>query len=279
VVTFAPLFSKPEARKLFDPMMNSIPASILRFIFRGLMTILFLLFLLMPSLMSINRCRRQGTAEGHRKADRHGMTLARRLLWLFGIRVHASGQPVSGAVLMAANHISWLDILALHSACAMGFVAKAEIENWPVFHYIARTGGTIFHQRGSHDSASDVIASMDQRLREDRAVTIFPEGGIEAGAPIRVFHARMFRAAVDVGCPVQPVMLRYVRAGRIDDAVSFRVGENMAVNLCRQLARPKSVAEVRFLPPIDATDQPRRALADGARAAVVENYESPVKVV
>jgi len=259
--------------------MISNLATIPRFIFRGLMMILFMLLLLMPSLMSINHYRRQGTEEGHRKADRHGMMLARRLLWLFGIRVHASGQPGSGAVLMAANHISWLDILALHSACAMGFVAKAEIENWPVFHYIARTGGTIFHQRGNHDSASDVIALMAERLQAGRAVTIFPEGGIEAGAPIRIFHARMFKAAVDVGCPVQPVMLRYVRAGRIDDAVAFRVGENMAVNLFRQLARPKSVAEVRFLPLMDAADQPRRALADGARAAVVENYDSPVTVV
>jgi len=256
--------------------MISILASIPRFVFRGLMMVLFMAFVLMPSLMSINHCRRLGTAEGHRRADRHGMKLARRLLWLFGIRVKTDGQPAGGAVLMAANHISWLDILALHSACAMGFVAKAEIENWPVFHYIARTGGTIFHQRGNHDSASDVITSMVQRLQAGRAVTIFPEGGIEAGAPIRIFHARMFKAAVDVGCPVQPVMLRYVRAGRIDEAVAFRVGENMAVNLCRQLARPKSVAEVRFLTPIDATDQPRRALADGARAAVVENYASEV---
>lgn len=251
-------------------------ASIPRFIFRGLSMILFMLFLLLPSLMRINHYRRLGTAEGHRMADRHGMTLARRLLWLFGIRVKAEGQPVSGAVLMAANHISWLDILALHSAWAMGFVAKAEIENWPVFHYIARTGGTIFHQRGNHDSAAGVVALMAGRLREGRAVAIFPEGGIQAGAPIRVFHARMFKAAVDVGCSVQPIMLRYVRAGRIDDAVAFRVGENMAVNLCRQLARPASVAEVRFLPPIDAAEQPRRALADGARAAVVAGYESPV---
>lgn len=256
--------------------MISILASILRFIFRGLLLILFLLFLLMPSLMRINHYRRLGTTEGHGKADRHGMMLARRLLWFFGIRVQASGQAGSGAVLMAANHISWLDILVLHSACAMGFVAKAEIRNWPVFHYIARTGGTIFHERGNHDSAAGVVTLMAARLREGRAVTIFPEGGIEAGAPIRVFHARMFKAAVDVGCAVQPVMLRYVRAGRIDDDVAFRVGENMAVNLARQLARPKSVAEVRFLPLMDATDQPRRALADGARAAVVDSYESPV---
>jgi len=256
--------------------MIAIPASILRSVFRGVLLLLFLLFMLMPSLMRINHCRRFGTGEGHRKADEHGQRLATRLLWFFGIRVTVGGQPSGGAVLMAANHISWLDILSLHSACAMGFVAKAEIENWPVFHYIARTGGTIFHQRGNHDSAAGVIASMVERLREGRAVTIFPEGGIVAGAPIRVFHARMFKAAVDVGCPVQPVMIRYVRGGQIDSDVEFRKDENMAVNLCRQLARPKSVAEVSFLPVIDAAGQPRRVLADGAREAVVASYEGPV---
>ena len=155
----------------------------------------------------------------------------------------------------------------------MGFVGKAEIETWPVFRSIARVGGTIFHQRGSHDSAADVSALMAQRLREGRAVAIFPEGGIQPGAPIRVFHARMFRPAVDVGCPVQPVMVRYMRDALIDKEVSFRVGESMLMNICRQLARPKSVADVRFLPLISSIGQPRRALADGARAAVVSSYE------
>jgi 1-acyl-sn-glycerol-3-phosphate acyltransferase len=257
--------------------MISIFASILRFFFRSLLFILYLLFMLTPTLMLVNHYRRLETAGGSRKADLGAIRLANQLAWFFGIRVKAIGQPQSGPVLIAANHISWLDILVLHSACAMGFVGKAEIESWPVFRSIARVGGTIFHQRGNHDSAADVSSLMAKRLQQGRAVAIFPEGGIQAGAPIRVFHARMFRAAVDVGCPVQPVMVRYVRAGRIDTDVSFRVGESMAMNLCRQLARPKSIAEVHFLPVMSAKDQPRRILADGARAAVISSYESQVK--
>jgi hypothetical protein len=65
-----------------------------------------------------------------------------------------------------------------------------------------------------------------------------------------------------------------MRNGRIDEEVAFRVGESMLMNICRQLARPKTVAQVHFLPVISATDQPRRALADGARAAVIKSYES-----
>ena len=46
------------------------------------------------------------------------------------------------------------------------------------------------------------------------------------------------------------------------------------VNLCRMLANPSSVAELYFLPLIESTDQPRRRLADAARAAVITSYES-----
>jgi len=156
----------------------------------------------------------------------------------------------------------------------MGFVSKAEVERWPVFSYAAKAGGTIFHHRGSHDSASDVANLMIQRLKQGRRVAIFPEGGIKPGQSIRVFHARMFRAAVDAECEVQPVMLRYMRHGRKDDDIAFREGESMLVNFFRMLAQPTAVADINFLPPMDATGQPRRILADAARAAVINSYHA-----
>jgi 1-acyl-sn-glycerol-3-phosphate acyltransferase len=246
-------------------------SSILRFVCRGLLLIAFMLLPLFPTLMLINHYRAGEGEESQRKADRVATRLARRLAWFFGMRIKISGTPIDGAVLFAANHISFLDVLVLYSARAMGFVAKAEIDGWPVFGYAARTGETIFHQRGCHNSAADVIEAMIRHLRAGRAVTIFPEGGIKPGTAVRVFHARMFRAAVDAGCPVQPVSVRYMRDGKIDEAVYFREGENMGQNLLRQLARPVSIVEVDFLPAIDAGDKPRRLLAESARAAVVES--------
>ena len=254
--------------------MISFLASILRFTFRTVLLVLFLIFALLPILLVINHYQKLDTQEGWQKADTLGVRLANWFLWFFGIRARTSGIPADGPVLIAANHISWLDILALHTDCAMGFVGKAEIERWPVFRFIARTGGTIFHQRGSHDSAADVSSMMVQRLQKGRRVVIFPEGGIVPGAGMRVFHARMFRAAVDVECPVQPVMVRYLTNGHRDDDILFREGESMLANFTRMLARPGAVADIHFLPAIDSTGKPRRALADAARAAVISSYES-----
>ena len=254
--------------------MISAPTSILRFTFRALLLFGYLLLILIPVLMLINFHRRRGTKEGEFKADEIGARLSSRLVWFFGIRARVRGTPAEAPVLITANHISWLDIPVLHTARAMGFVSKAEVERWPVFSYIARTGGSIFHHRGSHDSASDVANLMIQRLKQGRRVAIFPEGGIKPGQPIRVFHARMFRAAVDAECEVQPVMLRYMRNGRRDDDVGFRVGESMLVNFIRMLAQPVALADIHFLPPMDATGQPRRILADSARTAVINSYNT-----
>lgn len=252
--------------------MISALVSILRFGYRSILLIGFMLFLLFPSLMIVNHHRGRGTNEGHRKADAAGVRLSSRMVWFFGIHVQVRGTPVEGPVMIVANHISWLDIPVLHCARAMGFVGKAEIERWPVFGHIGNAGGTIYHHRGNHDSASDVVTAMVQRLKQGRRVAIFPEGGILPGNSVRVFHARMFRAAVDAECMVQPVMIRYMNDGQRDDDISFRKGEGMMANLVRLLARRGVVADLDFLPPIEAAGKPRRELANSARVAVATSY-------
>ena len=248
-------------------------ASVLRFTYRTVLLLLYMLLLLFPNLVLINFYKNKGTEKGRIKSEKIVVHVARTLMWLFGASVGVRGTPADAPVLIAANHISWLDILAFDSVRAMSFVGKAEIDQWPVFSYAARAGNTIFHQRGSHTSATDVTTLMTQRLKLGQRVAIFPEGGILAGTSIRVFHARLFRAAVDAECPVQPVMVRYLNKNGRDGDIPFRVGENMMMNMVRVLAHPRSRVDVHFLPVIDATGQPRRVLADAARTAVINSYE------
>ena len=191
---------------------------------------------------------------------------------LIGVRVTLKGKVEAPPVLVVANHISWLDILVLHSQAVMGFVSKAEIARWPVVGFLARISRVVFHERGSHDSASNVAEAMTQSLKQDRRVAIFPEGGIHPGDEVKVFHARLFKAAVDVPCPVQPVMIRYQDKGaRVPE---MRFGrESFLINFFRILGRPTSECEVHFLAPLDARDRPRRELANAAQAVVAEAYE------
>src|SRR5690606_27663651 len=98
------------------------------------------------------------------------------LMRVFGFRIRRSGTPLPGAAMFVANHVSWVDIVALHSQRMMGFVAKREIAGWPLVGWMAARAGTIFHQRGNTESLGDVLQAMLARLRRGGAVGVFPEG-------------------------------------------------------------------------------------------------------
>lgn len=199
---------------------------------------------------------------------------SRSVCRIFGLRLVVRGEALPGPQLFAANHISWIDIPLMHCYVSMGFVSKAEIEKWPVIGFVARVGGTVFHHRGNHDSASGVAAMMSQRLLEGGNVAIFPEGGILPGDGVKRFHGRMFAAAIETASPVQPVMLRYVRDGRHDHDMSFLPGEHFLANVFRLLRQEPCVAEVVLLPRLDSSGRQRRPLAAEAEALVREAFDA-----
>ena len=193
---------------------------------------------------------------------------------IFGLDRRVRGSLTSGPQLVAANHISWIDIPLLHSVAAMGFVAKAEIEDWPVIGWLGHLGDTVYHRRGSHDSASGVVAAMTERLVAGGRVAVFPEGGILQGEGVKRFHGRMFGAAINAVVPVQPVMLRYSRGSVRYDDITFRPGEHFLGNFLRLMMQPTCVAEIEFLPLLQAEDKQRRQLAEQAETAVRSAYDA-----
>ena len=192
------------------------------------------------------------------------------LMWIFGFRLRRMGQPLPGAAMFVANHVSWIDIETLHSQRMMGFVAKREIQSWPVVGWLAQRGETIFHARGSTESLGGVLHEMLSRLRNGRSVGVFPEGGTRGGREIGPFHARIFLAAVEAGVPVQPVALRYGEGGSAQHIVAFQPRESFFANFVRLLGEPARVAEVHFLEPISPGEtDARRRLAELARSRII----------
>ena len=195
------------------------------------------------------------------------------LLRIFGLRSVRVGKPLADPVLFVANHTSWLDIELLHSQRAACFVAKAEIASWPLVGWLAANGGTIFHRRGSNHSLAAVMQMMVERLRGGRSVAVFPEGGTGHNGVLRVFHARIFQAALDAEVRVQPVALRFARDGRRVIDAGFREHENFMQNFLRLLGDAPLDAEVHFLEPVPATPDARRRMAELARERIARALE------
>jgi 1-acyl-sn-glycerol-3-phosphate acyltransferase len=195
------------------------------------------------------------------------------LLRIFGMRPRRFGQAQLDAVLFVANHTSWIDITMLHSQRAACFVAKAEIAGWPLIGWLAASGGTIFHRRGNNHSLSTVMQVMVDRLRAGRSVAVFPEGGTGYHGVLKVFHARIFQAALDADVTVQPVALRFARHGRRLVNAGFREQESFFNNIVRLLGEAPMDAEIHFLTPVPATPDARRRMAELSRERIAAALE------
>ena len=93
--------------------------------------------------------------------------------------------PSSGGLLVACNHVSYLDIPML--ACALGrradFMGKLELFRAPVIGWIYRWLGGFPVRRGG--VSKEALHEAARRLRAGRVVVIYPEGQInETGGPL-----------------------------------------------------------------------------------------------
>jgi 1-acyl-sn-glycerol-3-phosphate acyltransferase len=251
------------------------PARALRYLLRVPMLLWHVVVDLPLVLLLITPLTAHWNIGGQRLDHRLIRAWSAGLMRVFGFRLRRVGTPLAGATVFVANHVSWVDIVALHSQRMMGFVAKREIAGWPLVGWLALRGETIFHQRGSTESLGGVLHEMLARLRAGRSVGVFPEGRSHDGREIGPFHARIFLAAVEAQAPVQPVALRYGAGGNAQTVVAFHRGEGFFANFLRLLGEPARVAEVHFLVPILPGDaEGRRRIAECARERIVEAMQA-----
>jgi len=162
---------------------------------------------------------------------------------ILGVEVKLEGKLPTSNCLWVANHISWLDIPVLGSIVSKPvFLAKSEINSWPLIGWLARRAGTIFILRGH--GMVEAKQAINQKLRAGYDVVLFPEGTTTDGCQIRRFHARLFQSALDSNTPVQPVALRYLRDGQPDLAVPFTNRANLLVSLWRIARNRQTYARV-----------------------------------
>jgi len=196
---------------------------------------------------------------------------AYRVLASLGVEVRALGHvpAADAALLIVANHVSWLDSYALNTVSAARFVAKSEVRGWPLIGVVATRFETIFLKRGCYRAAARVVDTLAAALRDARPIGVFPAGTTSAGSSLLRFFPAMFQAAVLSGARVQPVAIRYRGAdGASTDAADY-VGDMSVLDSLRRLLRePRLTAELIFCAPLDPAGRTRRELAALAHAAI-----------
>jgi 1-acyl-sn-glycerol-3-phosphate acyltransferase len=144
--------------------------------------------------------------------------------------------PRSGGVLIACNHIGYVDFVygglaANPSGRLVRFMAKREIFDHPVGGPVMRS---MHHIEVDRDDGLDSFRKALDYLRSGEAVGIFPEATISRAMVLKEFKTGAVRIAAEAGVPVVPVVLWGTQRMMTKDhpkdfsrgkTISIRVGE------------------------------------------------------
>jgi 1-acyl-sn-glycerol-3-phosphate acyltransferase len=189
---------------------------------------------------------------------------ARRLLAAVGVRLRAVGVSPRGPGLVVANHISWLDVVAIAAVRPAVFVCKAEIAAWPGIGWLLRRAGMIFIRRGSFRDVWRVNLRLRACFMASQSVVAFPEGTTTEGRDVLAFRPALFQPAVERALPVYPVAIAY------SSGEAAFVGETSFFDSLLAVARARDL-EVRLvlLKPLDTRGSTRRAVAARAHSLIL----------
>jgi 1-acyl-sn-glycerol-3-phosphate acyltransferase len=177
---------------------------------------------------------------------------SKRLLVLFGIELKINNQSIvpDTPYLLASNHISWMDIHAINAFKPIRFVAKSEVEGWPIFGWMAKQLGTVFIQRGNSRHAIEVVSNMTKALKKE-SICIFPEGTSTDGFAVRPFKANLFESAVISHVPVYSLAIQYFdKKTELRTETTAFIGDMGLLESMAKILKHRNIrVELTFFPP------------------------------
>ena len=203
--------------------------------------------------------RRQGAWALHRAS--------RLLLRALGVRLAQRTGPRSGASLVVANRVSWLDLLVLSAAGPVLPVANVEVGEWPLIGSLARRSGAIFIDQKRPGGLPREVEEITAALRRGHRVLVFPAVGDPGESAVNPFRRAAFQAAVDAAAVVSPVVVTYRGSSGRPATPVAPVDRTTLVASLIEIVTHRVTAEVTWLPTIPAIVDGGHPAGDRARTA------------
>ena len=205
---------------------------------------------------------------------------ARKLLRILNILLSIHGaRPLEDArnLIVAANHISWVDIFVINATHPSRFIAKAEIRDWPIAGWLSDKAGTIFIRRTRRSDTAKINETMHNVLAEGATIGFFPEGTTTSGDKLLKFHTSLFEPAVANTATIAPAAIRYRASDGEPSAAAAFIGElSFAESIAMIISEKSMIAEITFAPQIEAAGLSRRELALSSEAAIARILNVPL---
>lgn len=176
--------------------------------------------------------------------------------FVLGLKVEQVG-TVSTAkpTLFLSNHMSYLDILTINSLVEASFVSKSEIEDWPLFGFLAKLQDTVFVERRSV-RAAEQTSDLSQHLKRGTSLILFPEGTSTDCATILPFKSSLLQMVYEEGMDditIQPVSLACYGTGGQEAFYPWVGDMTLEPHLWNVLQQKGLTARITFHTPVKAS--------------------------
>jgi 1-acyl-sn-glycerol-3-phosphate acyltransferase len=192
-----------------------------------------------------------------------------------GAQVRVEGRPHDGDIFLLANHVSWIDILALGGATGAAFVSHDGVAKWPVVGWLAAQNNTLFVARERRGALSGQLDALRAAMLGHQPVALFPEGTTSDGSGLLPFKPSLLAVLLP---PPRPVMIQpvHIDYGAATADIAWHGDEPAGANAKRVFGRRGALTvTLRFLEPFDpAACADRKAIAARAHAAIAQSIAS-----
>lgn len=191
------------------------------------------------------------------------------------VKIKTEGTPPEPPFFLVANHLSYLDILPLFVNLKCTFVAKKEVESWPVLGFLVKWVGVIFIDRSKKRDVARVNEILSNSLNKEQGIIIFPEGTSTGGYKLFPFRSSLLQYPADVNMPVHYATIHYSTGeGDLspDESVCYYGGRHSFGEHVFKLAQNREVnCTIRFGDkPVQDSD--RKVLSDKLHESVLEDF-------
>jgi 1-acyl-sn-glycerol-3-phosphate acyltransferase len=194
----------------------------------------------------------------------------KQLLDIFKMRLSVIGAErlEDSHYLLAANHISWIDIHVINAFKPHYFVAKSEVASWPIFGWMAKQLGTLFIERGKSNSIRNMVQEIAEQLSQ-KAICIFPEGTSTDGWQVAPFKPNLFEAAIVASAPVYVLAIQYfdLQTGKKTTAPAFIGDMGLVDSMWNLICSPPICAQISISEKLPALKD-RKALAELSQSLI-----------
>ena len=189
--------------------------------------------------------RSRGTPSKRRRAEWLQRCCAKTLARI-GVTCTAEGTPPTAGMIVS-NHVSYLDIFVISGAVPCVFVAKKEIESWPLFGMMSHFAGTVFVDRERFADIHRAGGEIEQVIAEGVVAVLFPEGTSSDGNQVLPFRSPFFEFAGATGASLTPAHVSYqVKDGEAGREVAYWGEMAMAPHVLNLFAKKQISARLRF---------------------------------